>query len=82
MDVPLLTPWKIYLARHAQSDAIIGPGVRRFYAQFLTRIHSNKNEQLRLDFIAEQRRKLTLRPANKPKADAKPHFYAPGEFRA
>ena len=83
VEVPPLTPWKIYLAHHKDSDDIIGTGVRHFYGQFRSRIDSNRNDQLRFDFVVERAdgSHVTLHPGNLPKNDAKVHMYQPGEFR-
>ena len=80
VEMPPNTPWRHYLAHHKQSDTLIGPGVRTFYAQFRTRNDANRahaeSNQLRLDFVVERIDGgiYTLHPGNTPSQDAKVHY--------
>ena len=48
-------PWKTYLAHHPQGEEIIGTGIVKFVAQFMPHItDSNRNNQLRLNFLAQR----------------------------
>ena len=82
-----MTPWRHYLAHHKESNALIGPGVRTFYAQFRTRNDANRartqGNQLRLDFVVERidGSISTLHPGRTPQFDATVHCYRPGEFQ-
>ena len=87
MDAPADLPWKEYLAKHKESDRIVGGGLVSFSLCFVAGTRDpNRNGQMRLDFVAESLPMLGnaeyiyLHPGTKPKSDAKVRYvHAPAE---
>ena len=53
--VPEHVPWKMYVANHARSETIVGPGLVSFSICRLHGTHDeNRDGQARVDFIAQQ----------------------------
>ena len=75
-DIPANVSWRNYIARHSQWERIVGSGITRAQLIFLPEIRDpNRDKQLRLDYVFENRDgwRCQLHPGNKAK-DAAPIF--------
>jgi hypothetical protein len=87
MDAPADLPWKEYLAKHKESDRIVGDGLASFSLCFIAGTRDpNRHGQMRLDFVAESlpllgdAEYIYLHPGTTPKTDAKVRYvHAPAE---
>ena len=71
--------WKTYIARHKNADAIVGPGVVSFTAEFIEgTFDPNRGGIPRLDLVIGQADGgyVRLHPGSKPKHDAAPIFFS------
>ena len=67
-DIPANVSWRNYIARHSEWERIVGSGITRAQLIFLPEIRDpNRDKQLRLDYVFENRDggRCQLHPGNK-----------------
>ena len=70
--------WKVYIAKHKSADAIVGPGVVSFTAEFIEgTVDPNRGGNPRLDLVIRHSDGgyVRLHPGPKAKHDAIPRFF-------
>ena len=70
--------WKLYIASHKYADAIVGPGVVFFTAEFIESTRDpNRGGIPRLDLVIRHSDGgyVRLHPGSKRKSDAAPRFF-------